>query len=408
MWTGTNSKDLKIQNRLLVRNLIRRFGPIARYEIAQETGLTPSTVTVITAELLEAGVIREAGHGESTGGRRPVLLELNPTAAHVFTVQLQRGEATAAMFGITCNSLAEHTYHLDTDTPDEVVETIGLCFEQLVREADIDPDTVLWCGVACPGLVSSDRGVVERSSNLGWLKVPLGEMIGRRLGGMPVHVENISNAAALAEKEYGLGRGYSDLVFVNLSVGVSAGILVNGEIYGGVQGYAGEIGHVSYIPENGPRCACGRRGCFEAVCSARAVLERIKAAVGEEEFAQYGLSKDTVKLRELLNSPLVKSEAVQRVVEETGHAVGILVANLVNLLNPRIIILGGELSAFGAPLLRKVEEEVKLRSLEELHKSSSIQLSNLRGAGPLLGAYALALEKVFSLEEWAANAAVRV
>ena len=86
----------------------------------------------------------------------------------------------------------------------------------------------------------------------------------------------------------------------------------------------------------------------------------------------------------------------------------ILVANLVNLLNPRIIILGGELSAFGAPLLRKVEEEVKLRSLEELHKSSSIQLSNLRGAGPLLGAYALALEKVFSLEEWAANAAVRV
>ena len=106
MWTGTNSKDVKIQNRLLVRNLIRRFGPIARYEIAQETGLTPSTVTVITAELLEAGVIREAGHGESTGGRRPVLLELNPTAAHVFTVQLQRGEATAAMFGITCNSLA--------------------------------------------------------------------------------------------------------------------------------------------------------------------------------------------------------------------------------------------------------------------------------------------------------------
>ena len=408
MWTGANSKDLKILNRILVRNLIRRLGPISRSEIAQETGLTPSTVTVITAELLEAGVIRKAGHGESTGGRRPVLLELNPSAAHILAVQLQRGEATAAMFGLTRNLLAEHTYHLDTDTPEQVVETIGLSFEQLVREADIDPDTVLWCGVACPGLVCSERGIVERSSNLGWLKVPLGEMISKRLGGMPVHVENISNAAALAEKEYGLGKGYSDMVFVNLSVGISAGILVNGEIYGGSQGYAGELGHINFIPENGPRCACGRRGCFEAVCGARAVLEKIKAAVADEDFARYGLCKDKVKLRELINSPLVKSEAVQRVVEDTGRAVGILVANMVNFLNPRIIILGGEVSAFGNPLLKLVKEEVKLRSLEELHESLSIQLSNLRGAGPLMGVYALALEKVFALEEWDASVGVRI
>ncbi|NLA57445.1 MAG: ROK family transcriptional regulator [Firmicutes bacterium] len=408
MWSGTNSKDLKILNRILVRNIIRRRGPISRSEIAQETGLTPSTVTVITAELLEAGVIKEAGHGESTGGRRPVLLELNPTAAHIFAVKLQRGEATAALFGLTCNLLAERTYHLDTDAPEGVVETIGRSFQELAREADIDPGSVLLCGVACPGLVCSERGIVERSSNLGWLKVPLGEMIRNRLGGISVHVENISNAAALAEKEFGLGKGYSDMVFVNLSVGVSAGILVNGEIYGGVQGYAGEIGHVSFIPKDGPWCACGRRGCFEAVCGARAVLERIKARVPEEEFARYGLSKDLVKLNELIGSPLVDSPEVQRVVDETGRAVGILVANLVNLLNPRIIILGGELSAFGKPLLRAVEEEVKLRSLEEMYNSTSIELSNLRGSGPLMGVYALALEKVFSLEEWDVNVELRV
>ncbi|NMB11770.1 MAG: ROK family transcriptional regulator, partial [Firmicutes bacterium] len=233
---------MKVLNRLLVRDMIRRLGPIARYEIAKETGLTPSTVTVIVAELLEAGVIKEVGHGASSGGRRPILLELNPTAAYVFAIRIQRGELMTAIFDLGKNIMAQRYSHLDTDLPDNVVEMIGSSFEELIEETKINPDAILWCGVACPGLVSSHRCVVERSSNLDWIKVPLSALISKRLGGLPVHVENISNAAALAEKEYGLGRGHKHLVFINLSVGIGAGILADGEIYGGVKGFAGEIG----------------------------------------------------------------------------------------------------------------------------------------------------------------------
>jgi DNA-binding MarR family transcriptional regulator len=125
MWTGSNSKDLKVLNRLLVRDMIRRLGPIARYEIAKETGLTPSTVTVIVAELLEAGVIKEVGHGASSGGRRPILLELNPTAAYVFAIRIQRGELMTAIFDLGKNIMAQRYSHLDTDLPDNVVEMIG-------------------------------------------------------------------------------------------------------------------------------------------------------------------------------------------------------------------------------------------------------------------------------------------
>ena len=397
MRTGSNSKDLKMLNRLLVRDMIRTLGPIARFEIAKETGLTPSTVTVIVAELLEAGVIKEAGHGESSGGRRPVLLELNPTAAVVFAVRLQRGEVVTALFDLTRNILAEDYQALDTTVPRDVVEAIGASFDALVKEAHVNPDAILWCGVASPGLVDAHRGVVERTSNLGWLKVPLSAMVSERLGGIPVHVENISNAAALAEKEYGQGKGHRHLIFINLSVGIGAGVIADGEIFGGVRGYAGEIGHMTLLAQNGPLCGCGRR---EAFCGVRAVVEKAKGAIPPEILSQHGIAKEKLAVAHLA-SPLLSGNAeVQRIIREAGWSIGVLVANLVNLLNPEVIILGGELATLGEPLLQAVRAEVENRTLEELGGSVEIKISNMRGTAPLIGAYVLALERIFALDDW--------
>lgn len=387
-------------NRLLVRDVIRRLGPIARFEIAKETGLTPSTVTVIASELLEAGIIKEVGHGESSGGRRPILLELNPMAANVFAVRLQRGELVTAIFDLAQNILAEDEQSLDTALPDDVVKAIRVSFDSLVEKTGVDPEAILWAGVASPGLVSSHRGVVERSSNLDWVKVPLSAMISQAIGGIPVQVENISNAAALAEKEYGLGRGRKHLVFINLSVGIGAGIISDGEISGGVRGYAGEVGHVTLLADNGPLCACGNRGCLEAICGTRAVLTKVCQTVPGSVFAEHGIDADRLAVKDLLLPPLKGLPEVQRVVEETGQAIGILVANLVNLLNPEMIILGGELAALGDGLLERVRGEVKHRTLKELGQTVEIQTSTMRGSAALMGAYALALERVFALESW--------
>ena len=400
MRTGSNSKDLKILNRLLVRDMIRTLGPIARFEIARETGLTPSTVTVIVAELLEAGVIKEVGHGESSGGRRPVLLELNPTAAYVFAVRLQRGEVVTALFDLTSNILVEDYQTLDTTKPGDVVEAIGASFDALVKEAHVNPDAILWCGVASPGLVDAHRGVVERTSNLGWLKVPLSAMLSQRLGGIPVHVENISNAAALAEKEYGQGRGHRHLIYINLSVGIGAGMIADGEIFGGAKGYAGEIGHMTLLAEDGPLCGCGRRGCLEAICGVRAVVEKAREAIPPEILGQHGITREKLTVAHLTSPPLNAHAEVQKLVRETGRSIGVLVANLVNLLNPEVFIFGGELAALGEPLLEAVRAEVENRTLEELGGRVEIKISNMRGTAPLIGAYVLALERIFALDEW--------
>ncbi|MGE5607437.1 MAG: winged helix-turn-helix transcriptional regulator, partial [Bacteroidota bacterium] len=172
MRKASNSKDLKISNRLLVRDIIRRKGLIARYELAKETGLTPPTVTVIVNELVRDGVVREVGRGESHGGRRPVMLELNPIAALIFAVRIQRGEAVTAIFDLIGNILNQHSQTVNTTSPEELIEVIGESYDWLVQNTELDKKLVLWCGIATPGLVDTSRGVVERSSNLGWEKVP--------------------------------------------------------------------------------------------------------------------------------------------------------------------------------------------------------------------------------------------
>ncbi|NPV54778.1 MAG: ROK family transcriptional regulator [Firmicutes bacterium] len=383
-----------------MRDTIRRHGPIARYEVAKATGLTPPTVTVIVNDLIKAGVVREVGHGESSGGRRPVMLELNPRAAFVFAVRVQRGEAVTALLDLVGNVLDRRRLRLDTSLPEDVVEAIGASFDSLLASTGVRRNDVLWCGVASPGLVDPHRGVVERSSNLIWEKIPFGAMLSRQLVGIPVHVENISNAAALAEKVYGSGQGCPNLIYLNLSVGVGAGIIIDGEVYGGARGYAGEIGHMALVPDGGPECTCGRCGCFEAMCGVRAVLERVKAVVSEEELARYGLSRQVIGIDDVVKPPVVEFPRVRDILGQVAYLIGVVAANLINLFNPEMVILGGELARAGNVLLDVVNQVAKERALWEMGETVKIVRSSMKEDPPLMGAYALALENIFGMEEW--------
>ncbi|NLW56902.1 MAG: ROK family transcriptional regulator, partial [Firmicutes bacterium] len=187
--SARNSKFLKTYNRILIRNIIRKMGPISRHEVAKEAGLTPPTVTVIVNELIEDGIVQEVGYGKSSGGRRPVMLELNPRAAYIFAVRLQRDEGVTALFDIGGNVLSHHKRTLDTADAEEVVEAIGNSFDWLINDTGIDKRAVLCCGLASPGLINIQRGVIVHSSNLQWDQVPLGAMLSKRLYGIPVHVE---------------------------------------------------------------------------------------------------------------------------------------------------------------------------------------------------------------------------
>lgn len=400
MKKASNSKDLKILNRLLVRDTIRRMGLIARYELAKETGLTPPTVTVIVNELIKKGIVLEVGHGESSGGRRPVMLELNSRAAFIFAVRIQCGEAVTAIFDLVGNILNQHSQTLNTASPEELVGAIGDSYDWLLKNTAIDQKLVLRCGIATPGLVDSSSGVVVRSSNLGWEKVSLGELLSKRLDGLPVHVENISNSAALAEEEFGGGQGSTNMIYLNLSVGIGAGIILNREIYRGFRGYAGEIGHMTLIPENGPKCTCGSDGCFEAVCGTGAILKKVKSVIAETVFEQSGITKSKLNFQKLIYPPLRELPEVKEVLRQSGYYTGIAICNLINLFNLDTVILGGELAQAGDIFLNEVLATVKNRVFPEIRENVRITCSNLKEDPPLKGIFALVVKKIFATPEW--------
>jgi N-acetylglucosamine repressor len=397
---ASTSSDLKKINRMLVRDTIRKRGPVARSEIARMTGLTPPTISAIVNDMLEADIVREIGRGVSTGGRRPILLELNPQAGFVLAVRIQRGEIVTALLNLTGHVLGNQLITRDTSVPEKVAEAIRESIDSLVLSADIRRERILCCGVAFPGLISSADGMVARAPNLPWEKVPFGDMLREAVGGIPVHVENISNAAALGEQTYGSGRGCANLIYLNLSVGIGAGIIIDNRVYGGAQGYAGEIGHVAVTSETGPRCGCGRYGCFEAVCGVRAVLERIKASVHDETFFDLGLQKDRITINDVLNTNLSELPEVQAILSDTGRTIGLVIGSILNLFNSEMVILGGELSRAGDTFFGALCDQAKRTSLGEVAERVRIVRSTMQEDPALMGAYTLAIEDIFACGQW--------
>lgn len=396
---STNS-DLKEINRALVRDTIRKRGPVARSEIARITGLTPPTVSAIVKDMLEADIVKEIGRGVSTGGRRPILLELNPKAGFVVAVRIQRGEIVTALLDLTGHVLGNQLVARDTSVPEKVAEAICESMDSLVLSANIGRDLILCCGVAFPGLISSADGMVARAPNLPWENVPFRDMLHEAIRGIPVHIENISNAAALGEQTYGIGKGCANLVYLNLSVGIGAGIIIDNRVYGGAWGYAGEIGHVATTSEAGPRCGCGRYGCFEAVCGVRAVVERIKASVPDKTLFDLGFQKDRLAISDVLNPRLSELPEVQAVLTDTGRTIGLVIGNMLNLLNTEMVILGGELSRAGDAFFGALRDQANRTSLGEVAERVRIVRSTMQEDPALMGAYTVAIEDVFAYGKW--------
>mgnify|MGYP000863680118 CR=1 FL=1 len=396
----STGQDLKILNRILVRDTIRKLGPISRHEISHKTGLTPSTITVITSELIKQNIIKETGYGDSRGGRRPILLELNPKVAYILAVRIQKGEVLIGLFDLACNILSKQSYAFDSISPEEFGQIISDSFNWLCQSNNIDPKKVLWCSIASPGLIDSRKGVVVRSSNLNWHNVNLKDVIAKKLHKLTIHIEQNVKAASLAELEWGCARGYSNFIYLNLSVGISAAFVINGNIFSGEKGFAGEIGHSVLYPENGPLCSCGRNGCFEAACGVNSIIKRVKKDVPEEDFLELSLVKDKITIDDIVTPPLSENATVRRILTEVGYLIGICVGNLLNSFNTNLVILGGDLAKAGEVIIDPITQCLKERVLDEIIDEVRILNSRMHEDPQLLGAAALALQKTFAMEDW--------
>jgi predicted NBD/HSP70 family sugar kinase/biotin operon repressor len=386
-----NSQVMKVRNKILVRNLIRTESPISRNKIAKITGLSPSTVTGIVRELMDEGIVWEVGSDASTGGRKPVNLAIKSEAAGVVGMRLQQGYVVVGIMDLNNDVRAQRRLAIDTSRPEKVVRLISNSLPELSLEANIPLDRCLRAGLASPGLINIETGILERSVNLGWQNVPIRYMLEQALG-MPVYLENVSNAAVLAHQLYGQGIGHSNMIYLTLSVGISAGVIMNGEIFGGKGGYACEVGHMAVSTADGFVCNCGNKGCLEGLCGLKNILKLMASYSSRFKGATVPAS-----LEEMVIEVENGNSLVAAVLEEIGAWLGIAIVNLVHLFHPDVVILGGELTLFYERLAKSMHQVLVQRMLPEFRSRTQIVVSEMLDPG-LIGAGAIALQHVLNKE----------
>jgi len=389
----TTVRDMRRSNRSVVLTKLFRDGPLSRHELAQTTALSQASVSNLAGELLDEGVIEEAGAVESEGGRPRTLLRVAPGYRYLIGVDAGETRVQVELFDLSMTALAKADYILDTPRPDpdrvvrHVLDGIG----SVVRQSGVDADRVLGVGVGVSGVVEQPADAVVDAQTLGWETVPLGAML-RAGTDLPILIDNGAKAQGQAEMWFGAGRGTRHAVIALVGSGVGAAVIADGMSYRGARSSAGEWGHTT-IAYGGRTCRCGAQGCLEAYVGAEAILDRYRQANrgrpapgNDEESALAAIitAADTTK-------------TARRVLDETVGYLGAGVATLVNLFNPERIVLGGWAGiALGSRYLEQIKLATAQHALRRPYAQTSIELCQLGQEAVALGAATLPLARLLS------------
>jgi glucokinase len=274
-----------------------------------------------------------------------------------------------------------------------VIEQIARSVERARQAAGVKPEQVLALALGAPGPLDTRQGIIHFAPNLAWHDMPIRQVLEQRLS-LPVLLDNDANLAALGEHVYGAGRGEDNMVYITVSTGIGGGLILGGRLYRGFADGAGEIGHMTVLPD-GPLCGCGNRGCLEALASGTAIARdaRDLAACGrgEQILAAAGGDPTSITAVTVAAAAATGDAAAQSIITRAARYLGIGIANTINLLNPSLVVLGGGVMDIGELVWQHLRPEVQLRALEAARTSTRLAAAELSGRAGVMGAIALAL-----------------
>ncbi|MGI8422056.1 MAG: ROK family protein [Gaiellaceae bacterium] len=374
-------ESLRELNRLRVVDALRQRGSASRAELARVTGLSRTTVTTLVADLQSRGLLVEDDAVELNGrGRPPTLLRLNASAGAALGVDFGHQHIRVAVADMSSTVLAERSIGLDVDADAATaLDAAASMTEEVLAEAGVELGQLVGAGMGVPGPLDRRTGTIGSTIILpGWTGLNAAEELARRLG-LRVEVDNDANLGALAEASRGAAQAIPDVVYVKLATGVGAGLVLGGRLHHGATGIAGELGHIQVQP-GGAVCRCGNRGCLQSVASVPAVLASLRPEHGDE-----------ITLGGLLDLIEGGDLGARRVVNDAGRTVGRLLADLCNHLNPGAIVVGGDLSAAGEPLLSGIREAIDRYALPNAAEAVEVKAGVLGERAGVLGALALVI-----------------
>jgi len=379
MKKATRQHTKQHNSRLILKTIYNAHG-ISRADIARNTGLTRATVSSIVSDLMHDGLVNETGVGPSAGGKPPIFLSVVENARQLICLDLSKDPLQGALINLRGQIVERIEMPLNGRFGSTALDLVTQLVNQL-RECSTTP--VLGIGIGSPGLVDTRNGIIKKAVNLSWQDVPLKSLIEAQQD-LPVFVANDSHMAALAEYSFG-SNDTRNLVLIKTGRGIGAGIVLNGQLYHGEGGNAGEIGHVTVL-RHGAQCSCGNFGCLEAIASVQAIMEQAQAIAAD----QWQSPKPTT-WNAFCAAVRQGDPTAQQLVSTAGEFIGIAVANLVGILNIRHIVIAGAMVPLGEGLLTAVCQQMHHYVLPAIAEQTTVSFTSLGADLTLLGASALIL-----------------
>lgn len=376
-----NATTSRALNRRLILNILRNRGPVSRAELALSTGLSPAAVTFVVSELMDDQLVVEREAVTSANGRRPIPLDINYERHLTLGFKFNRGSINCVLTDLATSPLAALEVAAPDSTPQGMIDAIRNAIPVLLDQARREEKDIMGIGVSIPGEVDPNKGICVQSPRFGWRNLAFAELMAEKVKA-PVWIDDDVNAFAIAQKLFGAGRNHRNFAALAIGAGIGCSLVLNGDIYHGSNSGAGKLGHITSVP-GGELCECGRRGCLMAHAAEPYMVAEWGRRTGRKssrsQFATAAAEGDQEALA---------------VLNEAGTRIGRHLADLVNLFDPEVIIVGGEAVQFGDVLLdpiRRSMEEFLFFSKPEL-QTDWVQDSWARGAA------ALAAQAIFDFE----------
>lgn len=356
---------IRALNRRNILYHLRRLGPTSRTKLVELTNLSPASITSVTAELIEDRLLTETSVGAAglTGGRRPIYLDIAYDAHYAIGLKLREDRIDAVITDLATRVHGHLSDTLTSKAPEDVAAQIKAICRKLYRSAKTTASDVIGIGIGLSGVIDAPRGVAIHAPLLSWHDIHIAALVSEQTG-LPTWVDNDVNGFAAAQRLFGHGKQASNFITVAVGRGLGAAFVVNGEVYRGRNGGAGEFGHNVVVP-GGRLCSCGRQGCLEAYTAFPALLD---------QYAQLHPERVGLTIEDLTALATDGDRDAQRIFKEAGELLGLHLSYLVNALNPELIVVGGEGAALGPAYFQPMQKTLSTFAFDGLADDLPIRI----------------------------------
>ena len=366
----------KVNQKLLLKEILKN-SPISRAKLSEMTGLNKSTVSSQVNTLMKENLVFEIGQGQSSGGRRPVMLVFNKKAGYSVGIDVGVDYINGILTDLEGTIVLDQYRHLESNSPEITKDILIDMIHHFITHMPQSPYGLIGIGICVPGLIDKDQKIVF-TPNSNWRDIDLKSSIQEKYN-VPVFIENEANAGAYGEKVFGAAKNHDNIIYVSISTGIGIGVIINNHLYRGVSGFSGEMGHMT-IDFNGPKCSCGNRGCWELYASEKALLKSLQT---KEKKLSY---------QDIINLAHLNDIGTLNTLQNFGFYLGIGLTNILNTFNPQAVILRNSIIESHPMVLNSMRSEVSSRVYSQLGNSYELLPSSLGQNAPALGMSSIVID----------------